>query len=103
MEIKQDGVDQDCNGYDLTINITRAQFDTAKDKVIVWATSDLGSQAGLQMTINLAGGGSVDMTMAWKASKNRWEKTVRRFARKYGSPTTVTVSGVEGSELAAVQ
>ena len=71
--------------------------------MIVWATSDLGSQAGLQMTVQLEGGGTVNKTMAWKAKKNRWQTTVGKFTRKYGSPMTVTVSGAEGSESATVE
>jgi hypothetical protein len=102
-EIRQDGIDQDCNGYDLTITITKAQLDTARDRLTVWATSDLGSQAGLQLTVHLAGGGTVNKSMAWKSSKGRWEATLNRFTRKHGSPTTITVGGPEGSESKPVQ
>jgi hypothetical protein len=69
----------------------------------VWATSDLGSGADLSVTIELAAGDPVTMNMAWKSKKSRWEKSVKRFSRSYGSdPVAVTVSGVEGEVSTAV-
>jgi acetyl esterase/lipase len=80
-----------------TINVTRALWNSPLDKVVVWATSNLGDQAGLQMTVHLQGGGTVTKPMSWKASENRWQKYALNFTQKYGSPTSVTVSGAEGS------
>jgi len=78
-----------------SIAITRATF--SRDQLNVWATSDLGSGADLSVTIELAAGDPVTMNMAWKSKKSRWEKSVKRFSRSYGSdPVAVTVSGVEG-------
>lgn len=102
-EIKHDGVDQDCNGYDLTIDITRARYISSRDKVVVWATTDLGSQGALTVTVQLVEGGSVTKAMNWKSSKNRWQKAIGKFTAKYGTPVSVTVSGVEGSDSAQVE
>lgn len=103
-ESKHDGVDQDCNGYDLTIDVTRAKFVSAQNKLVVWATSDLGSQAGLGMTIELANGGSVTKRLNWSAKKGRWQKVIKNFTSNYGAiPVAVSVTGVEGAENSAVQ
>jgi serine protease AprX len=88
-EIKNDGIDQDCNGYDLTIVITKADYTAKRDMLAVEATSDLGQQADLA----LVGYGA----MKWDRKKSKWTISVRGAG---GDPGTVTVSGIEGSETA---
>ena len=103
-EVKHDGVDQDCNGYDLTIDVTRARYLASKDKLIVWSTSDMGSQAGLSMNVELANGGNVSRNLTWKGKKNRWQKYLKNFSVNFGAiPVSVTVSGVEGVETISVE
>lgn len=87
-EIKHDSVDQDCNGYDLTIDIN-ASYDQRRGKLSVTATSDLGKDAALI----LDGFGA----MKWNARKGNWSISVSGVG---GDPGSVTVSGVEGSETA---
>jgi hypothetical protein len=81
-ETKHDGIDQDCNGHDLTIDVVKAVWDGVS--VRVEATSALGAAAGL----SVAGSGP----MTWKASQLRWVRNAP-FAT---NPGTVTVCGVEG-------
>lgn len=90
-ETKHDGIDQDCNGYDLTIDIAKAAYDAGKDKLTVQATSALGGGAGLE----LAGYGP----MNWNAKRGVWNITVSSAG---GNPGAVTVSGAEGADSAAV-
>jgi len=87
-EIKFDGVDQDCNGYDLTITITNASYTSKRDTLSVEATSDLGKDAAL----TLVGYGD----MKWSNRKGVWSASVRNAG---GDPGTVTVEGVEGAEI----
>jgi hypothetical protein len=100
-EVKHDSIDQDCNGYDLTIDITRALYRVSKDKLIVFATSHYQDQATLSVTISMADGGSITRTMTWKAAKGRWQRSINRFSR-FGSPVSVMVTGSEGAESSQV-
>jgi len=91
-EVKHDGIDQDCNGYDLTINVTKAQYNKKQAKLVVEATSARGAAAGLQ----LKGYGA----MQWKPALSKWTITVNGVSTK---PASVTVTGAEGSVTAPVQ
>lgn len=91
-EIKHDSVDQDCNGYDLTIDITKASFQPRVNSLIVEAVSGLGPLAKLEVV----GGGP----MVWDRRKSKWSITIRGVT---ANPGTVTVSGIEGSETADVR
>ena len=91
-ETKHDGIDQDCNGYDLTIDITKAVYTAKKDTLSVEATSVLGSTAALE----LVGFGS----MKWNRKNQKWTISIRGAG---GNPGTVTVQGVEGAENADVR
>lgn len=86
-EIKFDGVDQDCNGYDLTIKITRATYSETYKSLRVEATSSLGGNAAL----TAEGFGP----MSWSANLNKWVLTARGAQK----PAEVIVSGPEGSEV----
>ena len=89
-EVKHDGIDQDCNAYDLTIDIISAVYRSDLDALEVIATSNLGQSAGLQLD-NFG-------TMTFNTTLNQWEIVVTTAG---GDPVVVFVSGVEGSESAA--
>ena len=100
-EVKGDGIDQDCNGYDLTIEITRAIYKVADQKPVVYATSTLGGGAALAVTFHGAGGEALTRNMTWNASKSRWQRAIKNFVGKFGFvPVSVTVAGPEGAETA---
>lgn len=87
-EIKNDGVDQSCNGYDLTIDIAEAKYTIKRDTLSVTATSALGKKANLE----LDGYGA----MKWSNKNANWSITVRNIG---GNPGSVVVVGVEGMEI----
>ncbi len=86
-EIKHDTIDQDCNGYDLTIDILSAKYFEGPDRLCVTADSDLGEGADLI----LDGYGP----MNWNSGLQNWEVFVETAG---GDPGSVTVTGSEGSD-----
>lgn len=91
VETKHDGIDQDCNGYDLTIEVVSAVYSKSKRTLTVNATSTLGAAAAL----SLSGYGP----MTWQAKQGRWTATARDVP---ACPAEATVSGVEGETSAPV-
>lgn len=89
-ETKHDGIDQDCNGYDLTIDITKADYSSKNDNLKVEATSDLGQGASLELV-------SYGL-MKWMWKKAVWKISVSGAG---GDPGTVTVCGIEGCDSVA--
>lgn len=89
-EIRHDGIDQDCNGYDLTIDVIKAVYSSKSRTLSVEATSSLNQNAALE----LAGYGP----MKWDARRLKWTMSVKSSA----NPGSVTVSGPEGSVTAPV-
>jgi bacillopeptidase F len=103
-EIPHDGLDQDCNGVDLTIDVTRARYVVGQDKLVILATSSLNAGAGLRTTIGLQNGGTVDKPLNWNNSNSRWQKTLKPFSTNFGSaPNSVTVYGPEGEVTVSVE
>lgn len=90
-EVISDGIDQSCNGYDLTISIISAVYSSKRKTLIIEASSALGKSAKLV----LDGYGSMNYTKR----KDVWSIKVRKVIAQ---PTSVTVSGIEGSVNAVV-
>jgi hypothetical protein len=84
LEIMNDSIDQNCNGSDVTVTITKAEYQSISKKLIVEATSNLGASANLRVTFN-----STTVNMTWDASKQKWKKTVTNVTT---NPGTVIVS-----------
>lgn len=90
-EIKHDGLDQDCNGWDLTIEVLEAVYVRKKDSLVVEATSALGSDASLEV-----GGYGL---MKWNRKSSSWTLSLNRVG---GNPGEISVSGKEGWEIMTV-
>lgn len=83
-EIVLNSIDEDCNGYDLTIQ-GKVGFAWRLGLLRAWATSELGRHAYLE----LQGYGP----MRWNESRNRFELEIQIVGDR---PLSVVVAGVEG-------
>ena len=121
VEAVGDSVDQDCNGYDLTIKVTKATWSRASGLLKVTATSGYADGADLSVQtastemnwvppVQKLAGHWLDAlnlpasaTMTWvppaKMSAGHWLGTLTVAA----NPGTVSVSGFEGSATGAVK
>jgi serine protease AprX len=85
-ETPLDGVDQDCNGYDLTIQVSKYVYRKRKSKLVVEATSALGQEAALE----IEGFGP----MKWNKRKSLWRYVDLSVTE---APSELIVTGTEGS------
>jgi hypothetical protein len=97
-EVANNGVDENCNGFDLTIVVTKALYANSKKTLTIEATSALGANAGLSAAYVISPN-SYNAVLTWNASIGKWQAVVAGLT---AAPSTVTVSGIEGSVTAKV-
>ncbi len=94
MEVGHDGIDQNCDGHDLTINITHAVYRAMLDRLAIVATSTLGSGADLKVDVPGLGRRSLN----WNDSKQQWQRVFLDVSTKGLQPTSNTIISVYGAE-----
>jgi FtsP/CotA-like multicopper oxidase with cupredoxin domain len=99
-EIMNDAIDQDCNGQDVTVTITKAKYqpnkNPAKSNLIVEAASNLNQNAAL--IVSALGGVSTNISMTWDAGKQRWKTNIKNIP----NPGSVTVKSSNSNILGSV-
>ena len=90
-EIKFDAIDQNCNGYDLTIGVKQSVYFSSTQNLVLRATSGLGRDAKLTVT----GFGP----MRWDETRQSWNLHIKNVT---SAPASVIISGIEGKTTATV-
>lgn len=90
-EVMHDGIDQDCNGYDLSIDAVTAAYNVAKRNFTIEASSSLGKNAAL--TVDGLG------AMKYNNKIKGWTLSFRKYDNP---PSTVIIRGKEGFVTSSV-
>ena len=99
-ETKHDGIDQDCNGYDLTIDITSlGNYSATGLAGSIQATTQLKNRGNLSIDVRTIDGTRINEDMRWNKSTNSWHSNIYDLLRLMDTkPSHITVTGTEGSE-----
>jgi hypothetical protein len=98
-DIANNGVDENCNGFDLTIVVTKAAYSSGKKTLTIEATSQLGANAGLSASYYISPSTLNAPPMTWNEAIGKWQVVVANLT---AAPSTATVSGIEGASTAKV-